>query len=167
MSGDVAAHLRSLLAPVVAAGGLYLEGVAVRSAGKRRRVIVTVDLPDGPGGVGSDTLAEVSRSVAAALDDDDSIPGAYVLEVSTPGTDRPLIEPRHYRRATGRLVRLRTTTGQTVVGRVAAADEEGVTLQGEGGPASARRLRYGDLAQGVVEVELGSLDDGAFEDEEG
>jgi ribosome maturation factor RimP len=167
VSGDAALHLRSLLAPVVAAGGLYLEGVEVRTAGKRRHVLVTVDLPDGPGGVGSDALTEVSRAVSAALDEDDTISGAYVLEVSTPGTDRPLREPRHYRRAVGRLVRLRTKTGQKVSGRVTAADDEGVTVESDGAPESARRLAYADLTQGVVEVELRSIDDAAFEVEEG
>ena len=167
MSGDAAQHLRSLLAPVVAASGLYLEGVDVRSAGKRRQVLVTVDLPDGPGGVGSDALTAVSRAVSAALDGDDTITSAYVLEVSTPGTDRPLREPRHYRRAIGRLVRLRTKTGQKVAGRLTAADDAGITLESDGAPESARRLAYRDLTQGVVEVELRSMDDAALEGEEG
>lgn len=167
MSGDAAQHLRSLLAPVVAASGLHLEGVVVHVAGKRRQVLVTVDLPDGPGGVGSEALTEVSRAVSAALDGDDTISGAYVLEVSTPGTDRPLREPRHYRRAVGRLVRLRTKTGQKVSGRLTAADDEGITLAGDDAPESARRLAYADLTEGVVEVELRSLADAAFEDEEG
>lgn len=167
MSGDAAQHLRSLLAPVVAASGLYLEGVVVHVAGKRRQVIVTVDLPDGPGGVGSEALTEVSRAVSAALDADDTISSAYVLEVSTPGTDRPLREPRHYRRAVGRLVRLRTKTGQKVSGRLSAADDEGITLAADDAPESARHLAYADLTEGVVEVELKSLADAAFEDEEG
>jgi ribosome maturation factor RimP len=166
VSGDAAQHLESLLAPVVAASGLYLEGVEVRAAGKRRQVLVTVDLPDGPGGVGSDALAEVSRAVSGALDADGTISGAYVLEVSTPGTDRPLREPRHYRRAVGRLVRLRTRTGQKVAGRVRAADDDGITLEHDGAPESARRLAYADLTEGVVEVELRALDDAELEDEE-
>ena len=154
MSGEVARHLSSLLAPVVAASGLVLENVAVRSAGKRRVVVVTVDLPDGPGGVGSDALADVSRAVSAALDADDTFSSPYVLEVSTPGVSRPLREPRHYRRATGRLVRLRTRSGDTVTGRVSSADDDSVTL-GSGKP---RRLAFSDIVEGVVEVELRGVD---------
>lgn len=159
MTGDAATRLRSLLEPVVGEHGLVLETVTVRSAGKRRQVTVTVDLPDGPGGVGSDALAEVSRAISEALDEVDLLPGAYVLEVSTPGTDRPLTEPRHYRRAVGRLVRLRTRSGARLTGRLVDADGAGVALlPGEGVPPA--RLRYDELAGGSVEVELRGLGEG-------
>lgn len=155
MSHDPTPRLRSLLEPVVAAHSLYLEDVAVLAAGRRRLVRVTVDLPDGPGGVGSDALAEVSHAVSTALDAADLLPGAYLLEVSTPGTDRPLAEPRHYRRAQGRLVRLRTRSGDRLRGRIVAADAEGLTLEIDG---VRRHISYADLAEGSVEVELRSLD---------
>lgn len=150
-------HLRSLLAPVVDRHGLFLEEVAVRATGKRRQVRVIVDLPDGPGGVGADALADVSRAISAALDDDDTIAGSYVLEVSTPGTDRPLREPRHYRRAVGRLVRLRTRSGEEVAGRLTTADDEAVVVDEASG--RSRRLSYDEVADGVVEVELRSVED--------
>lgn len=150
-------HLRSLLAPVVDRNGLFLEEVAVRATGKRRQVRVTVDLPDGPGGVGSDALADVSRAISAALDDDDTITGAYVLEVSTPGTDRPLREPRHYRRSVGRLVRLRTRAGEEVAGRLTGAGDEALVVDDASG--RTRRLPYDEVADGVVEVELRSVED--------
>jgi ribosome maturation factor RimP len=156
---EVAQHLRSLLAPVVDRHGLYLEGVAVRTAGKRRLVAVTIDLPDGPGGVDSDALADVSRAISAELDEDDSIAGAYVLEVSTPGTDRPLREPRHYRRAVGRLVRLRTRAGERLSGRLVAADEEGLVLDDDAVPGPPNSLPYDELAEGAVQVELRDADE--------
>lgn len=156
-----AAHLRSLVAPVVAGRGLFLEGVEVQRAGRRVTVLVTVDLPDGPGGLGADALADVSRDISSALDDDDSIPGSYVLEVSTPGADRPLREPRHYRRATGRLVTLQTRSGDRVTGRVVTADDEAVTLEDPSGGADGRRFPYSDLAGGRVEIELRAVDEPA------
>lgn len=155
MTGDAASRLRALLDPVVSEHGLLLETVAVTAAGKRRAVTVTVDLPDGPGGVGSDALADVSRAVSAVLDTADVISGSYVLEVSTPGTDRPLTEPRHYRRSVGRLVRLRTRAGGRLAGRVVEADGECITLVPADGPAV--RLGYDELASGSVEVELRAL----------
>lgn len=166
MSAGVA-HLRSLVAPVVARHGLFLEGVEVRRAGRRVTVLVTVDLSDGPGGVGADALADVSRDVSAALDEDDTFPGSYVLEVSTPGADRPLREPRHFRRAIGRLVTLRTTSGERVAGRVRTADDEAVTLGDDGsGRTAGRTLRYSDVAAARVEVELrAALGEGAGDEE--
>jgi ribosome maturation factor RimP len=156
VSGEAASRLHSLLAPVVEECGLYLEDVTVGASGRRRLVRVTVDLADGPGGVGSDALADVSRAVSAALDDADPVPGTYVLEVSTPGIERPLTEPRHYRRAQGRIVHLRTQTGERLHGRLVAADGAEVVLVVGG---SRRHLPYGELAQGRVEVELGAVEE--------
>ena len=98
MAGDPQ-QLRSILEPAVVASGLYLEDVVTAAAGRRTTVTVVVDLADGPGGVSSDQLSEVSRAVSEALDAADPIKGAYMLEVTTPGIDRPLTTPRHFRRA--------------------------------------------------------------------
>ena len=88
--------------PVVAERGLDLEDVQVTPAGKRRLLRVVVDQD---GGVGLDSVATVSTAVAAALDDSDVMGGSpYVLEVTSPGVDRPLTQPRHWRRARSRLV---------------------------------------------------------------
>src|SRR5690606_12022516 len=128
---EVAATLRTVLEPVVTDAGLFLEDVTVGAAGRRSVVRVVVDLPDGPGGVGSDTLADVSREIATALDEVDVVRGAYTLEVSTPGVGRPLTTARHFRRAQGRLVRLRTTSGP-VRGRVVEVAGEDVVVDTEG-----------------------------------
>jgi ribosome maturation factor RimP len=82
--------------------------------------------------------------------------GPYVLEVSSPGIDRPLTEPRHWRRAAGRLVRAPLTNGDTVVGRVIGADDETVVLDVEG---AERRFRYAELGRGRVQLEF-RRDDG-------
>lgn len=156
---DVAATLRTVLEPVVADAGLYLEDVSVSAAGRRSVVRVDVDLPDGPGGVGSEALTEVSRQLSATLDEVDVVPGAYTLEVSTPGVSRPLTTARHYRRAQGRLVRLRTASG-TVRGRVLAVDGEDVVLDTEG---THQVVALADITTGTVEPELGRPADDAGE----
>jgi len=156
---DVAAELRSVLEPVVTDAGLYLEDVSVSAAGRRSVVRVVVDLADGPGGVGSDLLTDVSRQVSTALDDVDVVAGAYTLEVSTPGVTRPLTTARHYRRAEGRLVRLRTTSG-AVRGRVLAVDGEDVVIDTEG---TRQVVALSDITSGTVEPELGRAADAAAE----
>jgi len=102
-----AQHLLEVLAPVVSATGHDLEDVNVTSAGRRSLVRVVVDAD---GGVDLDAVAEVSRVVSEALDADapggPAFAGPYVLEVTSPGVDRPLTEPRHWRRAVGRLVQV-------------------------------------------------------------
>lgn len=98
-------ELMTPLGEIVENAGLFLENVNVRRAGKRSAVTVTVDLPDGPGGVSSDQLAEVTREISRFLDDSDQAPaGEYVLEVTTPGATRPLHTEREFGRAVGRYV---------------------------------------------------------------
>jgi ribosome maturation factor RimP len=152
---DLPDRLRGALGPVVDAAGLYLEDVSVAAAGRRAVVRVVVDLADGPGGVDSDLLADVSRQISALLDDVDLVEGAYTLEVSTPGADRPLREPRHFRRAVGRLVRARTTDGRTLTGRLREADDSVAVLDVDG---DRQELPYAEVADARVELELNRPD---------
>src|SRR6059058_4887589 len=95
-------RVRDVLEPVVAGAGYDLEDVTVTAAGRRSVVRVVVDRD---GGVDLDAVADISRVLSEALDADDVMGEApYVLEVSSPGVDRPLTQPRHWRRAAGRLV---------------------------------------------------------------
>ncbi len=145
-----AQRVRAAVGPAVESSGLLLEDVVVTRAGKRSVVRVTVDLTDGPGGVGSDQLGEVSRAVSAAMDAADPVAGTYLLEVSTPGTDRPLTEPRHFRRAQGRLVRLVLTDGSTRAGRLVEAGAD-LVLESDGARTA---VPAADVVRGSVEVEL-------------
>jgi len=143
----------ALVEPVVNAAGYDLEEVAVNQAGRRTVVRVVVDAD---GGITLDDIAAVSREVSAALDASDGRPGSsfgtgpYTLEVTSPGVDRPLTEPRHWRRNVGRLVTVRVGE-KSVTARVVAADEAGVRLADDGGVRSAG---YGELGPGRVQVEF-------------
>ncbi|GII33297.1 ribosome maturation factor RimP [Planotetraspora mira] len=139
-------RLAELLGPVIAADGFDLEEVTVTPAGKRRLVRVVVDRD---GGVSLDDVADVSLSISKELDATDALgTGPYVLEVTSPGVDRPLTEPRHWRRATGRLVKADLKDGTSAEGRVTGADDSGVELDG------TRRLGFEELVRGRVQVEF-------------
>lgn len=146
-----AAAVRAAVQPVVEAAGLVVEHVQVAPAGRRTLVRVVVDLADGIGGLDADALGDVSRRISAALDAADPVAGTYTLEVSTPGTDRPLTEPRHFRRARTRLVRLERRDGTRVRGRLLEADEKGIVLTVDNGEVW---VALDDVVRGVVEVEL-------------
>jgi ribosome maturation factor RimP len=161
------ARLTRLLEPVVHALGLDLENVRVTAAGRRRLLRVIVD---GDGGVSLDTIALASRELSARLDGSAEMGELpYTLEVSSPGVDRPLTEPRHWRRAIGRLV-VAPLAGQAgasagngagpVQGRIAASTSTGVTLDCDG---VLREYRYADLGPGRVQVEFGHLEPGEDE----
>ncbi|MGH3991023.1 MAG: ribosome maturation factor RimP, partial [Pseudonocardiaceae bacterium] len=129
--------------------GFELEGLEEVRAGRRRLVRVTIDAD---AGVGLDDIATVSRAVALALDArDDLLAGPFTLEVTSPGVDRPLTQPRHWRRNRLRLVRATHVDEGELVGRVGDCDDEGVTLLVSG---ILRRVRYAKLDRAVVEVEF-------------
>jgi ribosome maturation factor RimP len=147
--------LRALLEPVVGRAGAELEDLTEQRAGTRMLVRVVVDRD---GGVSLDDIAEVTRVVSAALDESDALGDApYVLEVTSPGVDRPLAAPRHWRRARGRLVKAVLSAGGEVVGRVADSDGQGVTLRvGE----AERNLAYREIARARMQVEFNRSTDG-------
>ena len=152
-----AARLSELLAPVVAETGADLEDVSVSKAGKRSVVRVVVDRD---GGVSLDDVADVSRGISDALDAlDEQEPGvlgpSYVLEVTSPGVDRPLTQPRHWRRNVHRLVAATLRDGTTATGRITGADDDTVTLDVDG---SERVLPLADVVRGVVQVEFSRKD---------
>jgi len=168
-----AERIVGLLEPTVAALGMDLEDVKITSAGRRRLLRIVVDAD---GGVSLDDMALASRELSATLDRAAAMGEAsYTLEVSSPGVDRPLTEPKHWRRAVGRVVSapLRSQPGTsatspdaTVTGRVAGADSSGVRIDVDG---ASREFGYSELGPGRIQIEFAPLDgyadDGA--DEEG
>jgi len=142
-------RVRAAVEPVVTGAGYDLEDVTVTSAGRRSVVRVVVDRD---GGIDLDAVAEVSRLVSDALDAGDVAgPAPYTLEVTSPGVDRPLTEPRHWRRNAGRLVRASLTDGGSVKGRIVRADDDVVVIDVDG---AQRELHYDALQTGKVEVEF-------------
>lgn len=145
---DSRRHLLEVLTPVVSGLKLDLEDLTVSSVGRRSVVRVIVD---GDHGVDLDAVAAVSRAISEALDaEGDGFSEPYVLEVSSPGVDRPLTEHRHWQRAIGRLVQV-PVDGASVTGRITAADVEGVHLEVDG---AIRVLSWPTLGAGKVQVEF-------------
>lgn len=149
----VADAVRGLASDAAGAAGLVLEDVAVQSAGRRRIVRVVVDLPDDAvGGVPMDAVATVSQLLSQRLDDSDAMGGApYVLEVTSPGVDRPLTQRRHWLRARGRLVRVTLREGGAQRGRLTGVTDDGVVVEG-------RTVVWDHVARGRVEVEFNRPD---------
>ncbi len=142
-------HLAEELTGPLDALGLDLEAVDLTSAGKRRVLRVAIDKD---GGVTMDDIADATREVSRLLDDTD-VMGAqpYTLEVSSPGVDRPLSLPRHWRRNAGRLVKVTFGEGEPVTGRITTSDDDGAVLDVEG---TERRVAYVEVKKAKVQIEF-------------
>ena len=149
-SPEIEGRIADVIGPVIAAAGMDLESVRVSAAGRRRLLRVVVDSDRG---VSLDDAAAISRQLSAALDAAPVMGDfPYTLEVSSPGVDRPLTDPRHWRRAVGRLVQVTAADAGPISGRVLAADSDGVTLVVAG---DHRRFGYAALGAGAIQVEFG------------
>lgn len=146
-------RVRAIATAVAEAAGLVLEDVTLTPAGRRRVLRAVVDLPEG--GVSMDAVAVVSQALSEALDRE-GVMGErpYVLEVTSPGVDRPLTARRHFARCRGRLVRVVLADGTSTTGRVAGAGESGLEL------ADGRVLGWPTVVRGRVEVEFSHPQDG-------
>jgi ribosome maturation factor RimP len=144
-------QLIELIGPVITAAGYDLDGLSVTAAGRRSLIRVSVD---GDHGIDLDAVATISRAISDVLDDDSgsgaAFAGPYVLEVSSPGVDRPLTEPRHWRRSVGRLVTVAVAEEQ-LTGRIVSAENGEVVLEIAG---QQRSLPMTGLGPGRVQVEF-------------
>ena len=137
------------LTPPLLGMGLDLEALEVTPAGRRRLLRVAVDKD---GGVTMDDVAEATKEISRVLDASDAMgEQPYTLEVTSPGIDRPLTLPRHWRRNAGRLVKVRTQGGESVLGRITSSDDDAVRLDVDG---SERELSLAQVAKAHVEVEF-------------
>jgi ribosome maturation factor RimP len=166
MSTTLNDRLHVLLEPLAVEAGVDLEEVALSKVGGCRVLDVVLDAD---GGVDLNTVAELSRAFGALLDGPAGTAvlgdGEYRLEVGSPGAERLLTHPRHWRRARTRLVKVQPASGAEVLGRVLESDEDGVLLdiapvKGKG-KATQRRLDFAGIAKARVQIEFNrkGLDD--------
>lgn len=149
MPADLATRLEPIVADAVSGIGFDLDALEVQQAGSRKLVKVIVDSDDG---IGLDEVADVSRAVSAKLDEHDHvIAGAYTLEVTSPGLNRPLTAWRHWHRARFRLVRVTPTDGAEFVGRVGHAGQRAARMLVDG---TIVDVPYSAVAKAVVEIEF-------------
>jgi ribosome maturation factor RimP len=142
-------RVEEALASRAAELGLDVEGVTLTSAGRHRMLRVAVDKD---GGVSLDDLADATRDLSVALDDTDLMgEHPYTLEVTSPGVDRPLTLPRHWRRNRDRLVTVTLADDETVTGRIGSSDEDGVVLDVDG---TERTYAYEDVVKAKIQVEF-------------
>ena len=145
-------RIREVVVPILSSMGLELVDLGLSGHGRRGHLRIFIDKA---GGVNVDDCEQVSRYVGHALDVADPIPFAYLLEVSSPGLDRPLRKAEDYQRSVGKLVRLklsRPMDGEWVlIGRLKGLLDDRVEVQPE--DREPVQVALADIAQARLEVE--------------
>ena len=141
-----------LLGGEFARAGYEIEDVVIDTRARPPRISV---IADGDTALDLDTIAALSRSASALLDCLDGIRDRYVLEVSSPGVDRPLTSAKHFRRARGRKVELALSDGSQLTGRVGETREDTIALVvREGREWAVRQIPLVEIVKAVVQVEF-------------
>ena len=137
-----------LIDPLVTQAGLVLEEVQVQTPGKHHFVTVIVDSETG---LNLDQVTDASRLVGEAMDSASFMGETpYTLEVTSPGVDRPLTAPRHWRKNVDRLVKIIKLDGETCKGRIANATDDQVTLD-------CCTVSYSDIKRAIIEIEFNKV----------
>ena len=126
------AEIWDLVEPYLAAERVELDDLELTGQGKGRILRVTVDGEE----VTTDRLASLSRGLSRLLDNETDLEDQYQLEVSSPGLERKLRRPSHYRKSVGREVVAKVSAGEsktTIRGVLADADERSFTVDADGG----------------------------------
>ena len=147
---SLAANLTELLNPVVSRAGFVLEEVTVTPVGKRRLVSVVIDRENSNPSL--DEVTVVSKEISIILDTYSQMGEMpFTLEVTTPGVDRPLTLPRHWKKNIGRLVKITPKQGDKFIGRISEVSENQVKLELE---KELLTVDLGDVSRAQIEVEF-------------
>ncbi len=138
---DVASAIR----PIIEAAGNYLEEVKIIAAGKRKLITVIVDSDSY---LNLDQVTSVTRSISDVIEGVDSLGDTpFTLEVTSPGTDRPLTLPRHWKKNHGKLVKISLIDGAEVEGRIANSNESAVELD-------TATVNFSDIKKALLQIEF-------------
>lgn len=147
---SLAANLTELLNPVVTRAGFVLEEVTVTPVGKRRLVSVVIDRENSNPSL--DEVTVVSKEISVILDTYSQMGEMpFTLEVTTPGVDRPLTLPRHWKKNIGRLVKITPKQGDKFIGRISEVSENQVKLELE---KELLTVDLVDVSRAQIEVEF-------------
>lgn len=142
--------ITSTISPIIEGSGIYLEEVTL-SGGKPKILTVIID---GDSPLNLDQVTHVTKEISELLE---SLPELgdlpFTLEVSSPGIDRPLTLPRHWRKNQGRLVTVALESGEIVKGRIGNLADEKILVD-------KRELALSDISRAQVEIEFKSLKQG-------
>jgi ribosome maturation factor RimP len=151
-------QISELITPAVSDQGFYLEDVHVATPGSHRIVTCIVD---GDASLNLDQVTSVSRVISELLDEAAFMGETpFTLEVTSPGVDRPLTQPRHFAKNVDRLLKIIKLDGSEVIGRILSNTDQDVTLTVTVKKETTEQtVSLSDIKRAVVEIEFNRKDD--------
>ena len=151
-------QISELVTPAVSDQGFYLEDVHVATPGSHRIVTCIVD---GDASLNLDQVTTVSRVISELLDEAAFMGETpFTLEVTSPGVDRPLTQPRHFAKNIDRLLKIVKLDGSEVTGRILSNTDHDVTLTVTVKKETIEQtVSLSDIKRAVVEIEFNRKDD--------
>ena len=138
-------EISAAIRPIIEATGNYLEELTITTAGKVKILTVIVD---SDAHLNLDQVTAVTKEISQVIEELPALgETAFTLEVTSPGLDRPLTKPRHWRKNLDRLVKITMTSGQVIQGRIGAATETSVLVDED-------TVSFEDIKRAVLEIEF-------------
>jgi ribosome maturation factor RimP len=149
--------ISDLISPAVTEAGFFLEEVQIATPGSHRIVTCVVD---GPTPLNLDQVTVASRLISELLDTAEFMGEThFTLEVTSPGVDRPLTQPRHWTKNLTRLIKVTLNDGATITGRLTEFNESDATLvENIKGRIKEHTVAFADIKRAVVEIEFNRKD---------
>jgi ribosome maturation factor RimP len=138
-------QIAAAIAPIIEATGNFLEDVTITSAGKHRILTVVVDSEKH---LTLDEVTSVTKELSEVVENLSEIGDLpFTLEVTSPGVDRPLTLPRHWRKNLGRLINITLSDGSKVAGRIGESTESDVLID-------EAKVNFVDIKKATIEIEF-------------
>ena len=149
--------ITDLISPAVTAAGFFLEEVQIASPGSHRIVTCVVD---GQSPLNLDQVTIASRVISELLDTAEFMGETpFTLEVTSPGVDRPLTQPRHWTKNLTRLIKITLSDGTITTGRLTEFNDANATLvENIKGRLKEHTVAFADIKRAVVEIEFNRKD---------
>ena len=135
----------AVITPAIESLGFYIEDITINSAGKRSMLTVIVD---GDTHLSLDQVTVATKAISEIVENLPTLGNnPFTLEVTSPGLDRPLTKPRHWRKNQDRLIKIILNDGKEVTGRIKDSNESSVTVD-------EQVINFADIKRATLEIEF-------------
>ncbi|MEI7561847.1 MAG: ribosome maturation factor RimP [Actinomycetes bacterium] len=135
----------AVITPAIESLGFYIEDINISSAGRRSMLTVIVD---GDTHLSLDQVTVATKAISEIVENLPTLGNnPFTLEVTSPGLDRPLTKPRHWRKNKDRLIKIVLTDGKEVSGRIKDSNEASATVD-------EQVINFADIKRATLEVEF-------------